>query len=104
MTQSTINFDAPHNSTATSRAAAADQSPAKSASDRQIILEYLREQTEHGGTRWEIAKATGVLYQTVCARVNSMVKRGTIIETERQRKTGNGSLAFVLVAPIAEAP
>lgn len=100
MQQLPLTFDRPSNGAPTSRRAAQSQSDSKIVNDRTRILDYLREQAEHGGTRWEIHRKTGVLYQTVCARVREMVKKGRLIETERTRLTANGSAASVLVAPI----
>lgn len=87
-------FDAPHNGTPTSIAAAVAQSPAKAETDRTRIMSFVL--TNGGSTRDEIAVGLNMLTQTVCPRVNELVKRGLLIETTEKRKTRTGAGAVVL--------
>ena len=94
----------PHNRTETSKAAARKVSRQKVDSDRQRILDYALEVGEYGVTRDELSKALGIAIQTVCARVNYLVKTGELVpkrhpETGRvlTRETSSGSDAEVLV-------
>lgn len=84
----------------TSREAYAAQDDEKLSRDQRTIVQYVREQREHGATRYEIHRATGIKYSTVCGRCNELVSDGKLLSTTRKRKTDTGASAFVLVAPI----
>jgi predicted PP-loop superfamily ATPase len=83
----------------TSRDAYAAQTPDKLSRDHRAIVDYVTSQHEHGATRFEIHRATGIKYTTVCGRCNELVTDGKLLSTKRRRKTDTGATAYVLVAP-----
>lgn len=82
----------------TSLAAYDAQDGDKLSRDHAAIVNYVVSQREHGATRWEIHKATGIAYTTVTPRVLELLHAGKLLQTTRKRLTGNGCKAFVIVA------
>ena len=95
MTQQTINFDAPHNGSPTSIAAAASVSGAIANTLRGKVFAAI-ECSKHGLTREECSEATGIRLATVCARVNELLKVGKL-HTVGTRPTTSKRQAAVLV-------
>lgn len=97
MTQTELNFDRierPHNSTATSIAAADSISPEKAATQRERILMFVKSQG--GATRDEIEVGLNMAGNTVRPRVWELVRAGRLIESSEQRPTRAGCKAKVL--------
>ena len=94
MTQTELNFDTPHNGTATSRAAAENQKPSKVKADRAAILAYVK--SRDGATRDQIEVGLGMAGNTVRPRVWELIGYGHLEVTTEKRPTRAGSPAFVL--------
>lgn len=86
---------APHNGSATSRAAAEQIEP-HAGTQRAAILAYIRE--HDGATRQEICLALNMPNNSVCPRVLELIKLNLIRETTTTRQTTSGRSAFVLRA------
>lgn len=77
---------APHNGTATSRAAArAVTESGQQATQIAQVLRLINKAGERGTTRADIAHALGKPQSTVCARVNRLMQQGAVIEKEHPR-------------------
>ena len=86
---------APHNGTATSRAAAMALDPAWQATQCGIV--YAAIKARSGATREELTEATGLPIQTICGRVDNLLKMGMIYEPEGvTRPTKSGRQAQVV--------
>ena len=84
----------PANRTRTSQAAARAAEPA-SAGKREVIRLFVCQAGLHGATNDEIVAATGILLQTVCARVNELQKLGSLVDSGLTRPTRAGRAATV---------
>ena len=91
--QGFLDFDAApaQPRSATSRAAAADQTPSKRDTDRQRILDAL----ERLGplTDEQIGKATGIGANTVRPRRVELVRDGLVVAADQEGRTETGSRA-----------
>ena len=90
--QGWLDFDAPAQPhSATSRAAAADQTPSKKDTDRQRILDAL----ERLGplTDEQIGKATGIGMNTVRPRRVDLVRDGLVVAVDQDGVTQSGNRA-----------
>lgn len=85
----------PHNGTPTSRAAAESCEP-QAGTDRRRVLDYVAGRGSEGATRDEIAAALQLKIQTVCGRVNDLVRQGNLRASEQTRPTESGRAAAVL--------
>ena len=82
---------------ATSRAAAVAAAP-KAGTQRQRVLEAIRSSGYRGCTRPELAEATGLPLQSICARASELLEGGLIVVSEQRRRTRFAKWAEVLVA------
>ena len=87
----------PHRSQATSLAAHQDSLP-RAGSQRRKIYDCIVAGGRDGRTRWEIHKATGILYGSVPSHTAKLIADGMVIETTATRPTDNGGAAHVLIA------
>ena len=81
----------------TSRAAAESMRPHVSRLNLQVY-EWLRARGAYGATREEISVALDMLIQSVCGRVNELVRKGYVTQSNEKRETSTGRQAFVMVA------
>ena len=87
---------------ATSRAAAmAAVSTAQTA--RAKVLHFVESRGEWGATRDEIARGLEIKIQTVCARVDDLLRLGFIRRTTETRKTDTGRAAEVILGALRDA-
>lgn len=94
-----MNPHPPYQASSTSKAGAesiADYAPTL----RERVYDFVRER--RGATRDEITVGTGISLQTVCARVDDLLKLGRLTDTQDTRKTSSGRKARVLVALVPE--
>lgn len=97
---------APHNGTATSRAAAVLQGQGRRQSNRERVVAFVWQCGARGATREEVADALGMRLSSVCGRVGEeLTRRGKngedlsrIRQLTTKRVTSAGAQAFVLVA------
>jgi hypothetical protein len=90
---------APHNGTDTSRAAALALDPAWRATTCGKVYAAIVAAGEAAITREELTDVTGMPIQTVCGRVNDLLKTGMIYEPEGvTRPTKSGRAAQVVRA------
>ena len=89
---------APYSNTTTSLEAAVNLDPDKRISTRQKVFDFIRSQGDHGATRQEIEKATGIDGNTVRPRLSDLFKERSIAVASFRRKTTSGRNAQVLVA------
>lgn len=82
---------------ATSKAAAKSVAPTKE-TVRDKILKYIRSRGTDGATIEEIANATGIRIQTVCARRNELDFMGDVYDSGVRRTTSSGRYATVWFA------
>ena len=81
----------------TSRAAACMAEASAESARRRVGL-YVAGQGEQGATRDEISRGLGIPIQTVCARVDDLLKSSVLFRTSRTRATAMGRAAEVLVS------
>lgn len=62
------------------------------------VLAFSRDPLKRGATRYEIAAATGLPIQSVCARIGELLREGRVKRTERSRRSPFGQAAEVLEA------
>ncbi len=63
---------------------------------KSIILDILRNNPD-GLTREEIRDISGIMYSSVCGRVNALIKEGKAYENERHKRiNGSGKVAYVV--------
>lgn len=82
---------------ATSKAAAKSIAPVKE-TVREKILKYIKARGINGATIEEIANATGIRIQTVCARRNELDYMGEVYDSGVRRVTSSGRYATVWFA------
>jgi predicted transcriptional regulator len=63
---------------------------------RARCLAFIRARGPWGATRDEIARGCGIRIQTVCARVDELLKVGAVRRTSRTRVTDTGRAAEVV--------
>ncbi len=87
---------APHNGTATSKAAARaiDRNHGKPTGESMILKMLAAPRWANGATREDIEDTTGLLTQTVCPRVNGLVRLGQVqvIGTRKLRSGREGDV------------
>lgn len=86
----------PHNRTDTSEVAAEQAAPKVSAR-MQTVLSLLKTRGPGGLTIDELSMITGLLVQSVCPVVNSLVKLGQVKDSGERRPTRSGSPAKVWI-------
>lgn len=91
--QTEIDFDRPHNGTATSLAAA-ESMEGHAAKQRREVLNYLRDCAD-GATREEIERGLGMSGNSVRPRVWELRRMG-LVKQVGQRPASSGRLAYVL--------
>lgn len=75
---------------------------AKELSQCDQIIQWLSGQNK-ACTRWEIHEGTGLMYGSVCGRVNKLVKEGALTELKRTiENSGSGKKAKLVRIPIKE--
>ncbi len=95
MFQQAINFDLPHNGTATSRAAADSMVP-HVGKQEQTVIDCLK---EHGPLHREaIAFLTGCKESSLCARLSALEARSLVRKSDSVAKTTSGRMAFIYEA------
>lgn len=82
---------------ATSRAAA-EQGREGAATARERVFEFISGRGERGATRDEAARGLNMRIQTVCGRVNDLMRAGRVLKTAQTRRTESGCAAEVLIA------
>jgi hypothetical protein len=88
---------APHNGTATSRAAALALDPDWRATQCGIVYAAIKARAD--ATREELIEATGLPIQTICGRVDNLLKMGMVYEPAGvTRPTKSGRQAQVVRA------
>jgi hypothetical protein len=88
---------APHNGTATSLAAAMALDPDWQATQCGIVYAAIKARAD--ATREELTEATGLPIQTICGRVDNLLKMGMVYEPEGvTRPTKSGRQAHVVRA------
>ena len=65
---------------------------------RAQVRQFVARRGEWGATRDEIARGCGIRIQTVCARVDELLKVGAVRRTLRTRVTDTGRAAEVVEA------
>ena len=100
---------APHNSSDTSREAAAKVS-SRSATDREITYNYIKSKGIHGSTINECHRATGIKESSLCGRFSELQGKvygvdddvrqwpTRIVKSDERRKTDSGCSAQVWIA------
>lgn len=91
-----VQKPAPHNGTATSKAAAKAIEPHRD-SQAGRVLAFVRASGQHGATREEIADGLQMRLASVCARVSELVADSKIIGRGK-RPASSGHEVEVLVA------
>jgi hypothetical protein len=95
--QLVVPFDAPHNGSATSKAAAEGIRESRTRLVTQVF-NYIDSKRTHGATRDEVERALRIPGNTVRPRVAELLKLTLIRETDRTRETRSGRMAAVLVS------
>jgi hypothetical protein len=85
---------APHNGTPTSRAAALSIMPRAGTLRAKVLATII---ATNGATNEQISDRTGMLLQTVCARVNELARGGFIEDSGRTNRGRSGRDAVVWV-------
>ena len=75
--------------------AAAESMRGETSRLRALVLAVIRQNGETGATCDEVELATGLRHQTASARVNELMNRGQIVDTEQRRRTRSGRFATV---------
>lgn len=78
--------------------AAADSVKTDAARMRAKVRRYIKGCGAHGATCWEVEMGLDMLHQTASARICELKERGSVVENGKQRRTGQGRMAQVLVA------
>lgn len=93
-------------SSQTSRDAARQLSPAKAATQRDRIRQFVADRGDEGATRDQIVSSLALAVNAVCPRVLELIASGHLIESTETRQTRSGRKAFVLkhVAPFVSSP
>lgn len=81
---------------ATSQAAAESMRGEPSARQRQQVLDELLRCGQHGATREELGDLTGLKIQSVCGRVNELLRSGAVCERGTRPTRSNRSAAVVV--------
>lgn len=92
--QTEIDFDRPHNGTATSLAAA-ESMECHAAKQRREVLNYLKDCAD-GATREEIERGLGMSGNSVRPRVSELIRRGLAFEAGDTRLTVSGRKAYIV--------
>ncbi len=87
----------PHRSRGTSRAAYRDSLP-RTKTKKRKVYDAIVIAGQHGQTRWELHRATGILYSSIPSITGSLIADGLVCEITATRPTANGGEAHVLVA------
>lgn len=92
----------PHNGTPTSIAAAESIAPFTGAQASKVA-EFIRSRGKQGATRQEIADGLQMRLQSVCGRVNELLRSTSFIE-QGTRPNPNGKQAAVVISAAQQSP